>query len=212
MDLRPASTVILVRDAPDGIEVFMLRRSAQSRFLPDAYVFPGGTVDAADRAAGAVVEPARLKKFFRMERPPGDELQRGLVAAALRELFEECGVRLAGAQELELFSHWITPESISPRYDVFFFVARMPERQTAIADAVETHDGIWIAPSLALERHAAGNFYLIYPTKMHLERLREFAAAGDVLDFARKKPIRTVLAHEDENSGFALPDGLEGAW
>lgn len=210
MDPRPASTVMLLRDAPDGLEVFMLRRSAQSRFAPDAYVFPGGTVDESDRES--LVDGALLKHLFRMEQPPPAELQRGVVAAAVRELREECGVRLAGAQDLELFSNWVTPESISPRYDVFFFVAAMPHGQTARADAVETHDGVWIAPSNALERGAAGGFYLIYPTIMHLARLRRFHSAGEVLAFARAKPVHTVLARGDVQTGFTLAPGLEDAW
>lgn len=210
MDLRPASTVMLLRDVPAGLEVFMLRRSAQSRFVPDAYVFPGGTVDAQDRTRDMDAE--RLQHLFRMDDPPGIQLQRGLVAAALRELFEECGVRLANARELELFSRWITPESVTPRYDVFFFVALMPHDQTAQADAVETHDGIWIAPSDALERSAADTLYLVYPTIMHLERLRAFRRAGDALAFAREKRIRTVRAHGDGAQGFALPQVLQDAW
>ena len=53
---RLASTVMLVRDMPDeqsssGIEVFMVRRVVQSEFMPDIFVFPGGSVSADDRLA-----------------------------------------------------------------------------------------------------------------------------------------------------------------
>ena len=40
---------MLVRDAPE-LEVFMLRRNLESVFVGGAYVFPGGAVDADDRA------------------------------------------------------------------------------------------------------------------------------------------------------------------
>ena len=45
---RPAATVLLLRDRPDGIEVLMTRRSPTASFAPGAYVFPGGGIDAAD--------------------------------------------------------------------------------------------------------------------------------------------------------------------
>src|SRR5690242_20139379 len=50
---RLASAVMLLRDTPagQGIEVFMVRRVIQSDFMPDVYVFPGGSVTADDRAA-----------------------------------------------------------------------------------------------------------------------------------------------------------------
>jgi len=50
---RLASAVMLLRDVParQGIEVFMVRRVIQSDFMPDVYVFPGGSVSADDRAA-----------------------------------------------------------------------------------------------------------------------------------------------------------------
>jgi recombination protein RecT len=46
--VRPAATVLLLRDAPHGLEVLMTRRSMTASFAPGAYVFPGGGIDAAD--------------------------------------------------------------------------------------------------------------------------------------------------------------------
>ena len=46
--LRPAATVLLLRDTPHGIEVLMTRRSATASFAPGAYVFPGGRIDDGD--------------------------------------------------------------------------------------------------------------------------------------------------------------------
>lgn len=50
---RMASAVMLLRDIPagQGIEVFMVRRVIQSDFMPDVYVFPGGSVSKDDYAA-----------------------------------------------------------------------------------------------------------------------------------------------------------------
>ena len=47
---RPASTVMLLRDVDDGVEVFMLRRTTAAVFAGGMYVFPGGRVDPADRS------------------------------------------------------------------------------------------------------------------------------------------------------------------
>lgn len=45
---RPAATVVLVREGADGPEVLLLRRNRATGFVPGAWVFPGGRVDAAD--------------------------------------------------------------------------------------------------------------------------------------------------------------------
>ncbi len=94
---RPSSAVMLLRDRPSeqGIEVFMVRRVIQSDFMPDVYVFPGGSVSADDRSAeqaeGVCTPVAPLAAD-----PEGlTALGTGLRAAAIRELFEEAGVLLA---------------------------------------------------------------------------------------------------------------------
>jgi 8-oxo-dGTP pyrophosphatase MutT (NUDIX family) len=231
---------MLVRPAAAGIEVFMLRRSRESAFAPDAYVFPGGTLETQDldeRTAVVGLDAARCGA--------------GLVIAALRELFEECGVLfacrpdrtsiiewdardpdrerlrsgkvsfarlldergwLADARPLHLFSHWITPASESRRYDVHFFVAAMPSGQKPVADAAETHDGIWIAPADALTRAANGELFVLYPTRKHLERLSAFDRVEALLKFARAKPIITILPTGTQEDGFVLPPELEDAW
>lgn len=94
---RPAATVVLLRDAPGGPQVLLLRRHRRSGFAAGAWVFPGGVVDARDRE-GALLE--------RLDGPtPGEWARRlgivdagealGYVAAAIREAFEETGILLA---------------------------------------------------------------------------------------------------------------------
>src|SRR3989304_4259420 len=46
---RPAPTIILLPDLSGGPEAFMLQRTRSAAFLPGAYVFPGGALDATDR-------------------------------------------------------------------------------------------------------------------------------------------------------------------
>ena len=52
--LRPAATVLLLRDGAQGLEVLMTRRSSTASFAPGAYVFPGGGIDAADAQAHTI--------------------------------------------------------------------------------------------------------------------------------------------------------------
>ncbi len=92
--IRPAATVMTVRDGADGLEVFILERTVAAAFAGGMYVYPGGKVDDADGAAA--IEPycdgltdaaasARLG------------LERGGLSywvAAVRECFEESGILL----------------------------------------------------------------------------------------------------------------------
>ena len=55
VDTLKASTVLLMRDRADGsgLEVLMTRRSPKASFVPSAYVFPGGGIEAQDAAEAA---------------------------------------------------------------------------------------------------------------------------------------------------------------
>jgi 8-oxo-dGTP pyrophosphatase MutT (NUDIX family) len=92
---RLAATVMFVRDGADGVEVFMLRRVATMAFAPRMMVFPGGGVDPRDAEADlpwAGPAPDEWARLLRVD----EARARELVAAAVREVFEECGVLLAG--------------------------------------------------------------------------------------------------------------------
>lgn len=264
-EVRLAATVILARSP---LEVYLTRRSARSAFAPDAFVFPGGTIEAQDASPAAAertigLGAERLKEEFRAtispalssSEPAVDENDaRTLLVAAIRELFEEAGVLLArtapdepvaaqqiaseriarervavrkgalrfadflrahdwyaDARTLTLFSHWITPPSEPRRYNTHFFFAAAPPNQAALADADETHDGLWIAPSRALELHRRSEMHLVYPTIKHLERLRAFASVDEVANYARTKSVVTVMPAAGEDD-FAIPATLENAW
>lgn len=90
-NIRLAATIVLLRDGPGGLEVFMMQRPGSGDF-PDLHVFPGGKVDEGDFV------PELLEGLS------DDEANRrlGIAAgglrywvAAIRECFEECGVLLA---------------------------------------------------------------------------------------------------------------------
>jgi len=110
---RPSAAVVLLRERPEGgIAVFMVRRHVRSEFVPDAYVFPGGSVKETD------VATERAPGLCAPDGPSGDDATRlgaGFRAAALRECFEEAGVLLArrngtiltiGTSEVERFARY----------------------------------------------------------------------------------------------------------
>jgi 8-oxo-dGTP pyrophosphatase MutT (NUDIX family) len=98
--VRPkrAATVILLRHAEPGFEVFLTRRSDTMPFLGGMYCFPGGAVangDSSDamlaRCTGLLPEAAR--RTIGAQFSPREAL--GFWVAAIRELFEEVGILLA---------------------------------------------------------------------------------------------------------------------
>ena len=96
--LRPAATVLMLRDAPAGLEVFLMKRHSLSDVLGGAYVFPGGKVDAADAEldmATHLDQPLQVLHAGLNEADISERTAGGLYVAALREAFEESGVLFA---------------------------------------------------------------------------------------------------------------------
>jgi 8-oxo-dGTP pyrophosphatase MutT (NUDIX family) len=92
---RLAATVILMRQAASGFEVYAQRRAATMVFAPGMYAFPGGSVDPSDSdLLIRWVGPQPEEWAGRMALPVG--LAQAVVCAAVRELYEEAGVLLAG--------------------------------------------------------------------------------------------------------------------
>jgi 8-oxo-dGTP pyrophosphatase MutT (NUDIX family) len=95
---RDAATVIILRDGPGGLEVFLVKRHGLSDVLGGAYVFPGGKLDDSDLllAESAHLDQDSTRLHAALAEPAlSPERARGLYVAALREAFEECGVLFA---------------------------------------------------------------------------------------------------------------------
>jgi 8-oxo-dGTP pyrophosphatase MutT (NUDIX family) len=94
---RPASTVILVREQEGRLEVYLLRRSSESRFFPGNYVFPGGAVGSQDRDSAwwerhVDLSPEEMTGRFGGGLDPKEILAYGV--SAIRETFEAGGALL----------------------------------------------------------------------------------------------------------------------
>ncbi|MBK7611990.1 MAG: NUDIX hydrolase [Actinomycetales bacterium] len=102
--MRPAATVMIVRDTAgqeavgaSPVEVFLLRRVASMAFAPSTIVFPGGGVDSRDGVALPWAGPGVFEWSVRLG--ADEDSTRMLVVAAVREVFEECGVLFASTTE-----------------------------------------------------------------------------------------------------------------
>ncbi len=166
---RPAATVILLRGGGDGLEVLLVQRNPESRFMGGAWVFPGGAVD---RDEGTGPEALRL--------------------AAVRELAEEAGIVVSGPEVLVPFSRWITPAQVKIRFDTSFFLAPAPDSAEPVIDGSEIVAWSWYAPQAALDAAAEGELFLVFPTIKHLEQLSAFTTADELLSYAHGREVRPV--------------------
>ena len=126
--IRPAATTVLWRNALGGPEVLMGQRGAQAAFMPSKYVFPGGAVDVADEIAPLDIKlHSQCAARLRLNCPADAPSPETLAVAALRELWEETGLRLAPPPQdggsLRFIFRAITPPGRSRRFDARFFLA-----------------------------------------------------------------------------------------
>ena len=173
---RPAATVILVRGGGERLEVLLVQRNPAARFMPGAWVFPGGALDAGETARDA----------------------------ALREVEEEAGVVLPGPVALTEFSRWITPPQLDVRFDATFFLARCPDGAAARPDGVETVDARWHTPADALAAGMVLAFPTVktleqLATFRSVDELLAWAAGREV------RPLEPQVVVEGEVSRVVLP-------
>jgi len=186
---RPAASIVLLRrggkHSERALEVLLLKRSEEAKFMPGVWVFPGGAVDPEDGE--------------------GEEAFR---ACAMRELAEEAAIELVAGEELVPFSRWITPEVISTRFDAWFFLALAPAHTPPKPDGVETTEAAWLQPSAALAAQAAGDLTLAFPTVAQLQSLLPFRTSDEALAAHRDRPVEAILPKvvgTAENHRVVLP-------
>ncbi len=231
MPVRPAATVMLVRDREDGasgVEVFMLRRTLNAAFGSGMYVFPGGKVETHD----------------------GEDVERAHRLAAIRECFEEAGVLLAhdadggtvvdghpalaartgvhagdvdllelcaehgltpAIEQLAWVAHWITPKGEGARrFDTRFYLAPAPAGQHSVHDDNETIASMWVSPTDALARAQAGELMMMPPTVANLRFIADFATVADAMTAANELPappciLPKIVFVDGKIAGIKLP-------
>jgi 8-oxo-dGTP pyrophosphatase MutT (NUDIX family) len=186
---RPAASIVLLRrggkHGDRELEVLLLKRSPEARFMPNVWVFPGGAVD-----------------------PEDGEDESGYRVCAVRELAEEAAIELPADEELVLFSRWITPAVISRRFDAWFFLALAPAHTPPKPDGVETTEAAWFKPAAALAAQEAGDLVLAFPTQSQLQSLLPYRTSDEALAAHRDRPVEPVLPvvlGDRENHRVVMP-------
>ncbi len=112
-------------------------------------------------------------------------------ACDLAEICRRFSLRLA-PERLHYIGHWLTPAGRVKRFDTRFFLAIAPDRQSAMHDAAETLDHVWISPAQALSPGNARR--LMTPTCAMLQMLLPFASAGALAAWAAApRTVQRVL-------------------
>jgi len=213
--LRPAATVLLLRQQQDGdggLAVFMVRRNRKVAFMPSAWVFPGGRVDDADalldhpRVRGGESAAARMG-LSRPEALP-------FLVAAVRETLEESGIWLGEgrppaeardalnadactlAEVLERYDlhldldvlhpwSWWVTPEAEPRRYDTRFFAALVDSDEGVHDAGETVESAWLSVDDASARADRGELPMAPPTWWTLRELSAARTSTSVLDGGR---------------------------
>jgi 8-oxo-dGTP pyrophosphatase MutT (NUDIX family) len=182
---RLASAVMLLRDTTvgQGIEVFMVRRVVQSEFMPDVYVFPGGSVSKDDRDSELVEGLCKPVALSGGDPEGRTRLGSGARSAAIRELFEEAGILLAyqadkllaiPKQEVERFDTY--RNAFNERKGSLVEMART-EHLTLATDLLD-YFAHWITPEGMPKRFDTHFFLTTAPGKQQAEHDRLETSEG----------------------------------
>jgi 8-oxo-dGTP pyrophosphatase MutT (NUDIX family) len=226
----PAATLVLARDAVDGLEVLVIERAGSMGFAGGAIAFPGGKVDVADRPrlpeclgfgvldeADALARITAARETFeetgilvssgpavaadtRRELRPKSDAH----AIAFADLLAHIGHRIE-AEEIVPFARWLPPLGLHRRYDTRFYLARMPEGEAHLADGSEAVHARWATPARLLGEADAGAISLLFPTRCNLARLAQFESVAGLLSDATPPPF---VQPAIEAGWLTIPDGL----
>lgn len=238
--IRKASTVIIVSKTKidqfkQNYKIFMLKRSSESKFMPNAYVFPGGVEEQVDNSKDWT---NIFQKNSKNLVPNTSKI------TGIREVFEESGILLFTKSKIGIenvkqwrddihknsqkliefcekyecipdieslisYSNWLTPKQEKRRYDTDFYITRIDEiNSEMIHDGKETTDSQWISPKEALESFEKGNIYLAPPTWYTIREMNQFNDIDELIKFCKTKEVtkwEPTIKSSDNNIIIALP-------
>ncbi|HEY3302051.1 MAG TPA: hypothetical protein VGL70_00795 [Candidatus Binatia bacterium] len=114
-------------------------------------------------AAPDVKDPETARRF--------EDRRKALVAGSLDfGSFLEAENLFCDLNRITYFSHRVTPEFFPMRFDTRFYLAALPEGQTALQKSEEVADSLWIAPGEAL-KEGNRDLPLLPPTTTMLQNL-----------------------------------------
>lgn len=176
----PAATVVIIRDGTDGLETLMVHKAKNLRSFAGAWVFPGGRVDAADRAETATDLDASRR-------------------AAVREAREEADLVL-DETSLVPFAHWEPPPYEERRFSTWFFLAPGDTADVTV-DGGEIHDHAWMRPADALARRDTGEIDLVPPTFVSLWNLVRHDSVVSAFAWLRDRDPEHFVTHIGRDAG-----------
>ena len=131
--------------------------------------------------------------------------------ASFSELASDIDMRI-DSMALTPYARWITPKMESRRFDTRFYIAVLPEDQSASHDGTETTSATWLRPAGAIDDMHAGRIKLAPPTVRTLQWLAQFDDAKSVIvdSLSRKPPlVRPRLVTGEDGWFLALPGDPE---
>lgn len=171
--IRPASTVVLLRDTQQGLETLLLKRNKALLFAGGAWVFPGGSLDPEDFARAR------------------DDIDLASRYAAAREAREESGLEPC-PENMVLLSHWTTPIGEPRRFSTWIYAAPVAVDAEVVIDGGEIHDSQWITVRKAAALHQAGELGMLPPTYFTLRNLALYENVAQVIATERDSPVPEV--------------------
>ncbi len=184
VQIKPAATVVLLRDGADGLEVWLQRRASTLAFAAGMYAFPGGAVDATDY--DMLMPDDTVLHHAKVWGDRDSTTSSAHIAAAVRETYEESGVQL-DPSTLAPWSRWVTPIGQSRRFDARFYLARCPKDQEPQPLTGEVAAGEWFVLQRSVEAHASGALPMWPPTISTLLQLVPFDHVQAAIDDAPKR-------------------------
>ncbi|WP_246218720.1 NUDIX domain-containing protein [Parasphingorhabdus halotolerans] len=231
----PASTLVIFRDKPgaQAPDLLMVERSAKMAFAAGAAVFPGGRVDEADydfasslghddiEEYGARIAAIResIEETGIAVGVNGDlRSQRVLDArAALHEgtILSEICTQFDWQLELEKlvpFTRWCPPFAERRVFDTrFYMISHDDHNAEATVDETENYNLFWSSAQGVLDKAAAGEVKIIFPTKRNLERLAQFNSYDEAVNHSSQHPVEMVSPTMEKRDGsvfLCIPEGL----
>ncbi|POH61303.1 NUDIX hydrolase [Arthrobacter glacialis] len=185
---RPASSVVLLKDSPSGLQTFLTYRPGGSPL--GAVAFPGGTIEAADDDVTDWVGPSPTV-WAKSLGTADIGLAKRHVVAAIRETFEETGILLAGPDASSLVENISGPEWMRARESIAgqetTFAALLERYGLALRTDLLKPLSHWLSPDFAHRRFDTRYFAAATPINQQASLLTSkgvwgrWASAGDIL-------------------------------
>jgi glyoxylase-like metal-dependent hydrolase (beta-lactamase superfamily II)/8-oxo-dGTP pyrophosphatase MutT (NUDIX family) len=216
---KDAAAIILLKDREDP-KVFWVKRSPKLQFMGGYHSFPGGQLDKEDNlitVAGcegeeSLMRVCAVREFFE---EAGVLLARGTDRLSPERIAEKRRAMTAGEKtfkqildddkleivcsDFEPAGRWVTPNFAPRRFDTWFFLAWMPERQEALIETGELETGEWIKPEQALDQWKQGEITLAPPTlhiirtlAQHVDRIDDLQSALAGIPEAKRATVRRI--------------------